>query len=190
MEPSTISRRCWSLYSYPLSIYTLRTGFTQAILHTLRIQPGWLLVLGPPCSSFVWMNRSTSGRHQGRPYGFEDRGYVELGSLNLDRRRLDVPFLRIAARAILLLILATSRGVHCLLEQPVTSTMRYFPDLRMAGALIEKFIGGWRRQFLPSPQIPLFSRWCGQVDGHLGCCLAERHPRLGHCAGSSIFSIP
>ena len=61
----------------------LRSGFKECILHTLRLEPGGLLTLGPPCGSFVWINRATSGRSSTCPYGNEDRAYVELASLTL-----------------------------------------------------------------------------------------------------------
>ena len=55
----------------------------ECILHTLRLVPGGILTLGPPCGSFVWINRATSGRSSTSPYGYEDRAYVELASLTL-----------------------------------------------------------------------------------------------------------
>lgn len=55
----------------------------ECILHTLRLEPGALLTLGPPCGSFVWLNRATSGRSEESPFGNEDRAYVELASLTL-----------------------------------------------------------------------------------------------------------
>ena len=55
----------------------------ECILHTLRLVPGAILTLGPPCGSFVWINRATSGRSSTSPYGYEDRAYVELASLTL-----------------------------------------------------------------------------------------------------------
>lgn len=65
----------------PLSV--LRPGFCQAILGTLRVAAGGVLTLGPPCGSFVWVNRSTSQRSPSRPYGNERLGYVETASLLL-----------------------------------------------------------------------------------------------------------
>ncbi|CAJ1425207.1 unnamed protein product [Effrenium voratum] len=111
-------------------------GFAQAVLGTLRLLPGALLTLGPPCGSYVFLNRATSGRSQQFPYGFEDRPYVELASL-------------ICSRALLLVVLATARGVFVALEQPASSTMKFFPDLVRTGKLIKKHLGAdyWDEQF-------------------------------------------
>ena len=66
----------------PLLVYVqLRSGFTRAILGTLRVRVDGLLTLGPPCGSFVYLNRATSGRSRDRPLGYEDRPYVEMASL-------------------------------------------------------------------------------------------------------------
>ena len=57
--------------------------------------------------------------------------------------------LRLASRALMLLILATVRGVYCCLEQPSSSTMRFFPDLLQVGELIkERLAGEWHEQTL------------------------------------------
>lgn len=34
----------------------------------------------------------------------------------------------------------------------MTSVMKYFPDLRMAGELIQKHLGIWKEQFLQGAQ--------------------------------------
>ena len=41
------------------------------------------MVLGPPCSSYVWVNRATNQRSEKHPYGNERSSFVELGSLIL-----------------------------------------------------------------------------------------------------------
>lgn len=60
--------------------------------------------------------------------------------------------LRMAARAIMLMILATARGVYVLLEQPNSSTMRYFPDLMETQRRVQAEIGFWSQQFLCGTQ--------------------------------------
>ena len=60
---------------------------------------------------------------------------------------------RIASRAVLLVILATARGVYATVEQPMTSMMKFFPDLVFAGELIGKYLGVWREQFLPGSRM-------------------------------------
>lgn len=60
-----------------------RTGLCHAILGTLRIKEDGLLSLGPPCSSFVFINSATSGRTRRQPLGYEHRPYVEMASMSL-----------------------------------------------------------------------------------------------------------
>lgn len=55
----------------------------MAILGVLRVKNDGLVTLGPPCGSFVWLNSATSGRRKDRPYGFEEKAYVEEASLTL-----------------------------------------------------------------------------------------------------------
>ena len=61
---------------------------------------------------------------------------------------------RLCARSLLLVLLATVRGVYCLLEQPQSSTMRYFPDMVAVGEMIQKLLGPetWQSQFLWGPK--------------------------------------
>lgn len=58
-----------------------RSGFAQAVLGVLRVVPDGLITLGPPCGSFVFLNRHTSKRSRERPYGDEGKEYVNLASL-------------------------------------------------------------------------------------------------------------
>lgn len=60
----------------------LRSGFCQALLGTLRLRADGLLMLGPPCGSFVWVNQATSKRSKDRPYGDESKEYVNIASLS------------------------------------------------------------------------------------------------------------
>jgi len=147
----------------------------ECILHTLRLEPGALLTLGPPCGSFVWLNLATSGRSEESPFGNEDRAYVELASLTLvsmlipkvNSKTIDAwdhtgndkmiktyqnHELRICSRALLLVALATCRGVYFALEQPNSSTMKFFPDLLLLGKNIKKLLNCWYVQYLPGAQ--------------------------------------
>lgn len=54
----------------------------------------------------------------------------------------------------MLAILATCRGVYMFIEQPASSTMKWFPDLVQTGKLVNKHLGNiWREQFLSIAQI-------------------------------------
>ena len=158
----------------------LRLGFGEAVLQTLRLKPDGLMTMGPPCSSYVWINAGTHGRTKERPYGFEQT-YVDIGSMILSywiglylENQYDfcsheymilspsVCFLllRIAARAMLLVIIATVRGAYVCIEQPANSTMKYFPDLVRTGKLIQEILKCWRDQFLSGAQEAGVQRWC------------------------------
>lgn len=173
---------------------TLRRGFARAILQTLRCKADSVLVMGPPCSSFVFVNLATSKRSALEPYGDQTKSYVELGSL-------------LCSRALLLLLLATVRGVYTVLEQPQTSTMKYFPDLIHVGKAIRALLGHktWDHRFLWGPQLedlhssskknnkilvcphaPLFA---AKLDGYMGSSHSERECGLGNRVRISVFCV-
>ena len=45
----------------------------KALQHVLRLREGSLIHCGPPCSSWVWINRGTSGRSTSNPEGARDQ---------------------------------------------------------------------------------------------------------------------
>ncbi|CAE7839538.1 unnamed protein product [Symbiodinium sp. CCMP2592] len=53
-----------------------RIGFISAVRSILKLAPGALTTAGVPCSSYVFMNRSTSQRSPANPLGRETLGYV------------------------------------------------------------------------------------------------------------------
>ena len=61
----------------------MRMGFSLAMRYTLRLRPGALLVMGPPCSSFVFINQGTAKRSEDVPYGDYNMPPVALGNLCL-----------------------------------------------------------------------------------------------------------
>lgn len=61
-------RRSADLQTGDRLIY-LRIGFVKAIQSVLRIREGGLIHAGPPCSSWIWMNRGTSKRSLGNLEG-------------------------------------------------------------------------------------------------------------------------
>ena len=65
---------------------------------------------------------------------------------------------RLCARALLLCILATVRGVYVVIENPSGSAMRWYPDLVGTGELIRKYLGAnsWFEQFLLGSQMSQF----------------------------------
>ena len=82
--PSWMNMSTSTVVIFDWSCCAPRTGFCQAVLNTLRVVPDGVITLGPPCSSFTWVNSGTSKRSRDRPYGDESRSYVNKGSLNFD----------------------------------------------------------------------------------------------------------
>lgn len=97
----------------PANDLTTERGFYEAILSVLRLRADGLMTLGPPCGSFVWISSSSHGWGEHKPYGLEDKEWVNIGSM-------------LAARTLLLVILATCRGAYVTLEQPANSR-KVFP---------------------------------------------------------------
>ena len=58
-------------------------------------------------------------------------------------------------RTLLLLLVATVRGVYTSLEQPGSSLMEYLPDFQATAQLIKQHLGDglWKSQFLSESQI-------------------------------------
>ena len=58
----------------------LRQGWFLSLKTLLRVVQGGLVHAGPPCSSWVWINRGTSGRSSWRPEG--DRSQMSVVEAN------------------------------------------------------------------------------------------------------------
>ena len=58
---------CWKTTPFA---YALRRGFLAALFLVLRLAPRGVMVAGPPCGSFAFLSRATSGRSRARPFGF------------------------------------------------------------------------------------------------------------------------
>lgn len=53
----------------------------------LRAAPNALVFGGPPCSSYVWVNRATSGRSKEKPEGMTRKNYIQMANLNLESNK-------------------------------------------------------------------------------------------------------
>ena len=69
------------IYVIP-SILHLRQGMLKALQFALRLIPNGLACLGPPCSSWCWVNMATSGRSSIDPTGDESARYVQVANKN------------------------------------------------------------------------------------------------------------
>lgn len=97
---------------------TSKSGFMRALGMVKRLRAGGLLVMGPPCSSFVMMNavkcrRNAQNNYQG------DSSYppVQLGNL-------------LATAAAFLMTVACMRDVEVVFENPPSSFMWKFPIVK------------------------------------------------------------
>ena len=55
-------------------------GLALAVISIFRVKAGGLCVLGPQCSSWVWMSRGTTKRSPANPYGNKDIDCVAEGN--------------------------------------------------------------------------------------------------------------
>lgn len=81
---------CYVLSCFAVQL-VIRLGFLRALSLALRLQAGGLCHAGPPCKSFIWINRHTSGRNRARPFGFASTlEYVRQANmcLSCDLKRL------------------------------------------------------------------------------------------------------
>ncbi|CAK8994457.1 unnamed protein product [Durusdinium trenchii] len=95
----------------------------------LRLKKRGLLVGGPPCNSWVWINSATHGRKKSRIFGNHRLQYVADATA-------------ITARFVLLGLIAIARDAFFLAEQPSSSVMPSFPYMvHMATVLAPLFWG-------------------------------------------------
>ena len=134
----------------------LRPGFCKFIQVCLRLIPLGAMICGPPCGSYVWVNRSTSRRSKKRPLGDCSKLYVRQNNTSfvsiwsqthLYRRKhylkgLDIwiiigkmfrSSLGFCARLTMLAFLATCRSVYVAVEQPSSSLMPWMFLLDLDG---------------------------------------------------------
>jgi len=98
------------------------TGFLVAIVTVMTICLNGILWLAPPCSSWVWMSRFSTGRHLSL-----------LGHLfnnNVQSQNA------LVGRLCYVIVLAIKRGVFFIIEQPASSIMWDHPRLK---AVLEKY---------------------------------------------------
>lgn len=92
-------------------------GFAVALWAVMKLRPNALAVFAPVCSSFVWINRSTSGRSVSLPLGNTELQHVQVGNL-------------LAARTALLAWLVSWRHGWWIIEQPSSSVMIDHPRMQ------------------------------------------------------------
>lgn len=95
---------------------TLNFGFLQALAYVMRIKHKGLAWLAVPCNSFSFMSISQHCRSWLLPYGRPFFGWVHLGNI-------------ICSRSCLLVAVAICRSVTYFVENPLRSTVQYWPYL-------------------------------------------------------------
>ena len=93
---------------------TTSRGFSNAIYQLLNVRPGGGHTSAPVCSTWVFMSRGSTLRSVASPLGRSDSESVRIGNL-------------LAARAIILLLIASAKSIFWILEQPGTSIMYLHP---------------------------------------------------------------
>ena len=88
-------------------------GFVVAARIAASIRPGGVLWLAPPCSSWVWLTRGSSGRHLGAMGDITQPGIVAQNAL--------------VERCMLLCELVHRQGAHYIIEQPASSVLWDYP---------------------------------------------------------------
>ena len=83
-------------------------GLKHLLFMMCRCRPGALIWIGMPCSSFVFVGRSNSGRYCWLPSGDEEREYTQLHN-------------KLATVSYYLALLAFHLGLVYVIEQPITS---------------------------------------------------------------------
>ncbi|CAK8988087.1 Uncharacterized protein SCF082_LOCUS1242 [Durusdinium trenchii] len=98
-------------------------GFANALHCVCNLKPGGGHMSAPVCSTWVFMSRGSTLRSRTRPLGRKDSGAVRDGNV-------------LAARALVLCILAAAKGCFWLLEQPASSIMELHPLFQAAIRLL------------------------------------------------------
>lgn len=114
MEAEGLAVARFEIKQNPSDNMLTTAGWLRALHLTCRLRHGSLLWAGVPCSSFVYLNRGTSGRSASSPCGKQDVPSVKAANT-------------IVNRVILLILVAIARNVAWTVEQPLSSVMDSLP---------------------------------------------------------------
>ena len=95
----------------------LRQGLMLYLQYILRLKEGALVFSGLPCSSFVWVSRSTTCRSKAYPMGDSSKPSTRRGNL-------------LAVRWVLGVVVALVRRCQWGCEQPSSSLLPYIGAVR------------------------------------------------------------
>ncbi|CAL1153538.1 unnamed protein product [Cladocopium goreaui] len=97
-------------------------GFTLSLYSLLNTKRGGGCTLAPVCSSWVFVSRGSTHRTKASPLGSR-KGSTEVGNI-------------MAARVAILLLIAASRGIFWILEQPKGSLFEFHPQIQAVFTLL------------------------------------------------------
>ena len=100
------------------------SGFANAVFQICNLKPGSGCLAAPVCSSWVFMSRGTTLRTKARPLGRSDNEGVINGNI-------------MTARVLILMLLASAKGIFWLLEQPESSLMEHHPCFQEVLAMVK-----------------------------------------------------
>ena len=170
-----------------------RPGFFRALQYVLRVTENGLMHGGPPCSSFVWVNRATSGRGRDQPDGRDgvksvftankpfgvcsiflrvslSNSWHNFQIINVLCWMLWIFQPRITARFTLLVMLCVCRCLYVVIEQPRSSLMPLLTPMRWLQKALKKLGIKWFQKGLILFLMRLF---CKVIWGFL--CEAPQH---------------
>ena len=104
-------------------------GMTRAISCMLSVAAGGVFWSGLPCSSLTWLNRGTSKRSKFCPFGDEENPKVSASNA-------------MTLRWILCALVAVTRRVVVIVEQPTSSVLTAMPHFLFLGEMAGRF---WSR---------------------------------------------
>ncbi len=90
-------------------------GFLLLLSTALDIAPGGVLWAAPPCSTWIWLSRNSTGRNLAPQGNVLSRSVVAQNAL--------------VERLVLVLEILTLRRVHWIIEQPANSVMWQYPAM-------------------------------------------------------------
>ena len=93
------------------------SGVLLLLQQVLLLRPGGILWRAPPCSTWVFMSRGSTGRSMEQPWGNAQSPYILSQDALVDR-------------LVLALEVATARGAWWIVEQPATTLMWEYPSMR------------------------------------------------------------
>ena len=100
------------------------SGLARAVQATLTLKEGACLWAGVPCSTFIWLSRGTFKRTPESPWGeFTD-------VINC-----------VVMRFVYVAVVAILRRAYVVMEQPLSSTLRYLPPIQMLALLCQNSWG-------------------------------------------------